>query len=68
MVIKMNKVNVFTVESLLGTVVTHRQGDVERSGEVVSVDEDRLPLIGVDLGCEFLSYVPYIDLYIKDAN
>lgn len=68
MVIKMVKVNVFTVESLLGTVVTYRQDGVERSGTVVSVDEDRLPLIGVDLGREFISYVPYIDLYVKEAQ
>lgn len=63
--------HVFKPEDLLGTKVKHfsrstDQGynEAEWRGVVVDVSEDKLPLIGVDCGVEFVRYIPYPDLRV----
>jgi hypothetical protein len=34
----------------------------EYIGKVVSLDPERLPLIGIDCGCEFTRWIPYFDI------
>lgn len=61
--------NIFNVTDLLGMQVKHYNrsefngyNESEWQGTVVDVSEDKLPLIGVDCGVEFIRYIPYVDL------
>ena len=58
-----------SISNLLGQAVlnVHRQDKLNqlKAGIVVSCDVNRMPLIGVDEGKEFLSWIPVQDLAIS---